>query len=123
MSERESARDAYAIDRTVLANERTYAAWIRTGLAALAAGVAAEGFAVGVMPDWTIRAIAVILILFAATAFALAAWRYTHLGVALAEVEVRAIPEAVTTTVSAFLVACALLALVGLWGLDPAVAR
>ena len=32
----------YAIDRTVLANERTYTAWIRTGLTALAAGVAVE---------------------------------------------------------------------------------
>ena len=29
----------YALDRTVLANERTYAAWIRTGLGALVAGV------------------------------------------------------------------------------------
>ncbi len=32
----------YALDRTVLANERTYAAWIRTGLGAMVAGLAIE---------------------------------------------------------------------------------
>jgi len=37
-NEAEKSRSDYAIDRTLLANERTYAAWIRTGLMALAAG-------------------------------------------------------------------------------------
>ena len=31
----------YAADRTVLAAERTYAAWVRTGLVSLVAGVGA----------------------------------------------------------------------------------
>ena len=41
----------YALDRTVLANERTYAAWIRTGLAALVTGVATEHILIEVYPS------------------------------------------------------------------------
>jgi len=113
---------AYAVDRTVLANERTYAAWIRTGLAALAAGVAIEKFMADVMPDWTIRAIAMVLIVFSAAAFLAGAWRYTHLGIRLEGVEVRAVPAILTTGVSVVLALCSLLALVGIWVVDSAVA-
>lgn len=107
--------EAYALDRTVLANERTYAAWIRTGLTALAAGVAIEKFMVDVIPAWGIRTIAVILIVFSAVAFFVAAWRYTHLGVRLGEADVKAVPEMLTTAVSVILILCSLLALAGLW--------
>lgn len=105
----------YAIDRTVLANERTYAAWIRTGLAALAAGIAIEKFLIDVMPVWSIRSIAVILILFSAAAFLLAAWRYTHLGIKLQVADVKAVPPFVTTGTSLILSLCSLIALIGLW--------
>lgn len=108
-------RTTYAADRTVLANERTYAAWIRTGLAALAAGVAFEKFLVDVMPDWSVRAIAVILILVSAGAFAVAAWRYTHLDIKVVHPELKSIPSLVTTTVSILLIGCSLIALLGLW--------
>ena len=109
------ARTGYALDRTVLANERTYAAWIRTGLTALAAGVAIEKFMVGVIPAWGVRSIAVILILTSAVAFFVAAWRYTHLGVRLGSADVKAVPSYLTTAASLLLIACAVIALVGLW--------
>jgi putative membrane protein len=112
-------RTGYALDRTVLANERTYAAWIRTGLTALAAGIAVEKFMADVIPAWGIRAIAMILIAVAAVAFYLAGWRYTHLGVRLGAADVKAVPTAVTTVVSAILILCALLALAGLWIAHP----
>lgn len=48
----EDKKTEYALDRTVLANERTYAAWLRTGIAALAAGLAIEKFMVQVLPEW-----------------------------------------------------------------------
>jgi len=112
-------RTGYALDRTVLANERTYAAWIRTGLTALAAGVAIEKFMVDTMPGWTIRSIAIILILYSMIAFTVAAWRYSHLGLRLVHVDVKSIPSIVTTSASALLVVCSLLALAGLWLLDP----
>jgi inner membrane protein YidH len=117
-----AGRDAltFALDRTVLANERTYASWIRTGLTALAAGVAIEKFMVDVMPGWIIRTIALTLIVFSAAAFLVAAWRYTHLGIRIADIDVRAIPSSLTTAASLLLVLCSALALVGLWLLDPA---
>jgi len=61
-----------ALDRTVLANERTYAAWIRTGLAALAAGLGIAKFMTGLMPLWSILIIAAVLIGFSSVAFLLA---------------------------------------------------
>ncbi len=118
----EEAKEAshdYSIDRTVLANERTYAAWIRTGLAALAAGIAVEKLLVGVMTAWSIRGIAVTLILYSALAFGLAAWRYTHLGVKLSRSDVKAVPAVVTTAASAVLVLCSLLAFIDLWVTPP----
>ena len=105
----------YSIDRTVLANERTYTAWIRTGLAALAAGIAVEKLLIGVMAEWSIRGIAMILILFSGAAFTLAAWRYVHLGFKLSRADVKTIPAVVTCCVSAILVICSLLALLDLW--------
>jgi len=38
--------------RFTLANERTFLAWLRTSLALLAAGVAAEQLGTGLEPDW-----------------------------------------------------------------------
>lgn len=108
-------RTGYALDRTVLANERTYAAWLRTGLAALAGGIAIEKFMVEAMPTWTIRCIAMILITFSAVAFGLAGWRFTHLGIRLRGADVRMVPSQITTLVSVLLVGCSLLALVGIW--------
>jgi len=105
----------YALDRTVLANERTYAAWIRTGITALAAGVAIEKFMIDAMPGWTIRSIALILIVYSVIAFIIAAWRYSHLGIKLVNVDFKSIPLIVMTGASALLVICSLLALAGLW--------
>lgn len=112
-------RTGYALDRSVLANERTYAAWIRTGLTALAAGVAIEKFMVDAMPGWTIRSIAIILIVYSVIAFVIAAWRYGHLGLKLVHVDVKSIPSIVTTGTSVLLIVCSLLALAGLWLIDP----
>lgn len=103
-----------AEDRTVLANERTYTAWVRTGLAALATGVAFAKFLTGTMPDWTVRAISVILILFSFWAFFLAIWHYTHLGLKLQHAEIRTLPIKSLVVLTAALCVAALLALFGL---------
>jgi putative membrane protein len=112
-------RTEYAEDRTVLANERTYTSWIRTGLAALAAGVAIEKFMAGVIPAWNIRIIAVILIVFSAVAFVSGAWRHGHLGIKLRRAGVRAIPTWFLAGASALLVIASVLALVGIWIVVP----
>ena len=103
--------NAYAIDRTVLANERTFAAWIRTGLAALAAGLAIEKFMIGVIPSWSHRAIAAMLLFFSLAAFLVAAWRYTHVHLRMAHLDVEAIPRSMVILISLGLAGCSLIAL------------
>jgi putative membrane protein len=73
-------RTELAADRTVLAAERTYAAWVRTGLAALASGVGAQRLLSGVIPEWGVRTIGSVLVLFSAFSFGAAVWRevFTH---------------------------------------------
>ncbi len=112
-------RTGYALDRTVLANERTYAAWIRTGLTTLVAGLAIEKFMVDSMQGWVFQSIAVILIIYSMIAFIIAAWRYNHLGLKLVHLDIKSIPSYVTTGASIILVACSILALSGLWLLNP----
>jgi putative membrane protein len=112
-------RTGYALDRTVLANERTYAAWIRTGLTTLVAGLAVEKFMVDSMSGWAFQIIAVILIVYSMVAFIIAAWRYNHLGLKLVHLDIKSIPSLVTTGASVLLVLCSILALSGLWLLNP----
>src|SRR5919107_3099159 len=68
-------RVPYAADRTVLASERTYAAWVRTGLVSLAAGVGAKTSLGDVLPEWAIQLNATLLVLFSGFCFAVAVWR------------------------------------------------
>ena len=77
-------RILYAADRTVLAAERTYAAWVRTGLFSLAAGVGAKTTLGPVLPEWTILFNATLLVLFSAFCFAAAVWRNLRPGHELA---------------------------------------
>lgn len=58
----------WARERTALAFERTYAAWVRTGLAALAFGIAIHGLR-GSAPGWLSQIAESGLILFAALCF------------------------------------------------------
>lgn len=104
-----------ALDRTVLANERTYAAWIRTGLAALATGLAIAKFLVEVMPVWSIRVIAEVLIGFSAAAFVLAAWRYQHLHIKVSLLEVDVVPLALVRVLSFVLACCSVIAFIYVW--------
>ena len=48
--------------RFTLANERTFLAWIRTGLAFLAAGVALESLALGIHPGFRLAASIVLVV-------------------------------------------------------------
>jgi hypothetical protein len=64
-----------AADRTVFAAERTYAAWVRTGLAALASGVGTKKVLEGVIPEWLIIVAGSVLVAFSAFCFGAAIWR------------------------------------------------
>jgi len=108
-------RTNLALDRTILANERTYAAWIRTGLAALAAGLGTAKFMTGILPIWSIRFIVATLLVFSAVAFLVAAWRYSHLHIRVAHLEVDAVPLGIIRLLSLVLASCALVSLSCLW--------
>jgi len=82
--------------------------------------VAIEKFMAGVIPPWGVRTIAVILIGVSALAFFVAAWRHTHLGIKLVGLDVKRVPLVVTIGTSLILIACALIALAGLWMVAPA---
>lgn len=59
------SRNDLAEDRTILANERTFAGWLRTGLAAVGIGVAFHVLFGEIDPPWIPRAIATIFLLLA----------------------------------------------------------
>jgi len=103
-----------ALDRTILANERTYAAWIRTGFASLATGLGVERFMLNTIPLWSIHSIATLLLLFSAASFILAGWRYHHLRIKLENIDVDMVPTLVIRIISLTLAACSLIAIVAL---------
>jgi len=88
----EPESNALAKDRTALANERTFQAWIGTGLSALATGLGIEKFLEDSMPLWMLLGIATTLIALSILAFFLAIWRYNHLHMRMSELDVDATP-------------------------------
>jgi len=58
MNEDEPSRIDLAEDRTILANERTFAGWVRTALALVAIGVGFHALFRTMVPAWVPRAIA-----------------------------------------------------------------
>ena len=55
-------RTDLAEDRTVLANERTFAGWFRTGFAAIGIGLGFQALFIRMEPPWVPRAIATLFV-------------------------------------------------------------
>ena len=109
-------RVLYAADRTVLAAERTYAAWVRTGLVALVGGVGAKTSLGGVLTEWAILSNATLLVLFSGFCFFAAVWREVRPGHdAPSRSDVRRIPRAVLAVVNGGLLLVSVGALLGVW--------
>ena len=70
-----------AATRTLLAAERTYAAWVRTAVTSMAAGVGAKALLSGVVPAWLAGFTGSVLILFSAFCLIAAVWREAVNGV------------------------------------------
>jgi putative membrane protein len=62
-------RTDYAEDRTVLANERTFAGWLRTGFGAIGIGLAFNALFTRVRPEWVPKLIASIFLFVAILIF------------------------------------------------------
>ncbi|ACA18166.1 hypothetical protein M446_3788 [Methylobacterium sp. 4-46] len=108
-------RTELAADRTVFAAERTYAAWMRTGLVALASGIGARKLLEGVVPGWMIVGFGTILVLFSAFCFVAGVWRQVFVGAPPPRPDVPRLPPAILVAVNGFLALVALAALLGLW--------
>lgn len=104
-----------AADRTVMAAERTYASWVRTGLFALTSGVGARALLTNLLPEWLILADSSLLIFFSVFCFGAAIWRYVNPGPPPPKPDVSSIPRTVLFVVSTFLGAVSVAALVGIW--------
>ncbi len=65
-----------AVDRTLMAEERTFSAWMRSGLAAEGAAVAIVKMLPDSEPRWLVHLLGVILSVVGAMAFALGFWGY-----------------------------------------------
>jgi putative membrane protein len=104
-----------AADRNVLAAERTYAAWVRTGLFALASAVGARALLNGLVPDWLVLADATMLIAFSVFCFGAAIWRELNPGAPPPVPTLNAIPRPILIGVNGFLALVSLAALIGIW--------
>lgn len=69
------SRNDLAEDRTILANERTFAGWVRTALACIALGIGFHALFQKLQPAWLPRGIATAFLLLAIMLVALAEWR------------------------------------------------
>ena len=113
MNEFETDTHLEHAERTsVLANERTYAAWVRTGLTSLGVGFAIHQFMAHGNIEQISLAIALVLVAFSALCFLLGAWRYHHVAVRMRSTRVTGAPQGMLALVSLFLVLASLLAIV-----------
>ena len=99
----------------MLAAERTYAAWVRTGLVALASGIGAKSLLAHVLPGWLIGLTGSVLVLFSAFCFAAAVWRQFDIGPPPPAPDTRQLPNWLLLLVNGFLVLVALASLIGIW--------
>jgi len=101
-------RNDLAEDRTVLANERTFASWMRTGFAAIGIGLAFNALFTRIRPEWVPKLIATVFLLIAILIFIAAEQRacivlhrlHTHevATIKIANMRIMTIAAVVTTT-------------------------
>jgi putative membrane protein len=69
-------RSKLALIRTLLANERSFSAWIRTGISAELGGLGVAKLLTDVSPDWIPRIIGVLFVVLGIGCYAYGLWRY-----------------------------------------------
>jgi putative membrane protein len=69
-------RTQLSLQRSLLAIERTFAAWIRTGLASMGAGLGVAGLLGHLAPPALVLAISITLVIVGGAIYILGLWRY-----------------------------------------------
>jgi putative membrane protein len=108
-------RTQFASDRNLLAAERTYAAWVRTALAALAGGIGARALAKDILPAWVGQLSGSVLIIFAGFCLVAAVWRELKGIPRDPGPDIKPVPRGLLIPMNFFLLLVALAALVGIW--------
>lgn len=101
--------------RTVLANERTFAAWIRTGLAFLAAGIAGAQFYQNQWFHPLILWVATVLVIFSGLCFIFSSVHFFKLETRLLTKAQKGVPHIFLFILSFFLVLISLFTIFILW--------
>ena len=86
-------RTAWAYERTLLANERTFIAWLRTGLAVTAASVIIVRLLSNVEPSWLVNTLAIVMAFSGMMIVALSAWGHQRMDRDLGEIAPGLIPR------------------------------
>ena len=96
-----------------MAAERTYSAWVRTGLFSLASGAGAKGVLTGLMPTWIILADSSGADLFSVFCYLAAVWRFSNSGAVRPTPDVPRIDARILIAMSGFLSVVSAVALLG----------
>lgn len=109
------SRNELAARRTLLAAERTYAAWVRTALAALITGVGSRALLEGIVGEWIASLTGSLLVLFAGFCLVAAVWPGLEDQVPPTGPDIKRIPHRILVGINTALLLLTLAVLVGLW--------
>jgi putative membrane protein len=108
-------RTDFAEDRTVLANERTFASWLRTGFAGIGIGLGFHALFGRIEPLWLPRAVATAFLIIAIIIFAAAERRATVVIRRLHTHEVETVKIGVVRLIIFVTVAATLALIAAIW--------
>ena len=111
-------RTDFAEDRTVLANERTFGSWLRTGFGAIGIGLGFHALFGRIQPLWLPRAIATAFLLIAIIIFVAAERRACLVIRRLHTHQVETVKIAVLRLITVVTVAATLALIAAIWLLN-----
>jgi putative membrane protein len=118
MNEEEQAagrRTDLAEDRTLLANERTFGGWLRTGLAAVGIGVGFHALFRTVEPPWVPKAIASVFVLAGVLIFWAGERRALQVRRRLEAHQIKLVPHASLVIMASLLTGASIALIAAIW--------
>lgn len=107
-SEKAKTRTDWAEDRTIMANERTFSSWMRTGLGAIGVAIGLQAVFGKFDPTWAAKAVATLFLIAAIIIFWSAHHRACKTAARLQENDVEATPTRGFTLLASIMTVAAL---------------